>query len=297
MERCHIAQVGACHLQLMHHSFVVDGSTPLRYCFWLNCLLFLAGDIALNPGPACYPCTVCTRPVHVGQHGIQCDGCNKWTHASCSDVCTDLYNEMEAQVEFSWHCPSCLFQELPLFDVSDDSTSVSSVDSDSTPSALELLGASIQGVRIIHHNVQGIHSKITELTQWFEVCEDTATVFCFTETWLKPCSPILSVPGYTVLTSPILHRPGRVTSYLPGSCIIVSNFVSIERPSVCERLEKSCHLLNLVCCFINCNKGVRASVVSVYRSPSTDFQAGLIELQSVISELLLCCQHVTYYCW
>ena len=61
---------------------------------------------------------------------------------------------------------------------------------------------------------------------------------------------------------------------------------------MCQYREKSCHLLNLVCCLINCNKGVRASVVSVYRSPSTDFQADLIELQSVVSELLLCCQHV-----
>ena len=33
-------------------------------------------------------------------------------------------------------------------------------------------------------------------------------------------------------------------------------------------------------------------MVSVYRSPSTDFLADLIELQSVVSELLLCCQHV-----
>ena len=33
-------------------------------------------------------------------------------------------------------------------------------------------------------------------------------------------------------------------------------------------------------------------MLSVYRSPSTNLQAGLIELQSVISESLLCCQHV-----
>ena len=33
-------------------------------------------------------------------------------------------------------------------------------------------------------------------------------------------------------------------------------------------------------------------VVSVYRSPSTDFRAGLIELPSVVSELLLNCHHI-----
>lgn len=117
-------------------------------------------------------------------------------------------------------------------------------------------------------------------------------LFFFTETWLKPCLPTLTVLGYTVLTSPFLCRPGRDSGYLPGSCIIMSNSMTIERSFVCEHLEKSCQLLNLVCCFINCHKGVKVCVVSVYHSPSMDFRAGLIELQSVVSELLLYCQHI-----
>ena len=152
---------------------------------------------------------------------------------------------------------------------------------DTELSTVDLLGAAVQGVRIVHHNIQCIHSKLTELTQWFEICENTATIFCFTETWLKPCSPRVVVPGYAVLTSPILCRPDKPTSYLPGSCIIVSNFLSIERPPVCEDVKNSCQLLNLVCCFINSNKGAKVCVVSVYRSPSTDLREGLVELQSV----------------
>ena len=50
--------------------------------------------------------------------------------------------------------------------------------------------------------------------------------------------------------------------------------------------------MNLVCCFINCHKGAKICVISVYRSPSTDFQTGLAELQRVISELLLYCQWI-----
>ena len=45
--------------------------------------------------------------------------------------------------------------------------------------------------------------------------EDTATIFCFTETCYF--SPVLIVPGYTVFTSPILCRPGKATNCLPGS--------------------------------------------------------------------------------
>ena len=85
----------------MHHSFIVDVSVPLRCCFWLNCLLSLAGDIAVNPGPACFPCTVCS-PLCNNQQGIQCDGCQRWSHASCAHVSEEFYRQMECQVEFSW---------------------------------------------------------------------------------------------------------------------------------------------------------------------------------------------------
>ena len=109
----HVVQIGFCHLQLISHSFIIDISVPPRYCFWLNCLLFLAGDTAMNPGPARFPCTVCSRPVCSNQHGIQCNGCQKWTHASCAHVSDEVYKQMECQVEFPWFCPSCLFLELP----------------------------------------------------------------------------------------------------------------------------------------------------------------------------------------
>ena len=63
----HVVQIGFCHLQLMRNSFNVDASVPSRYCFWFNCLLFISGDIAVNPGPVRFPCTVCSRPVCINQ--------------------------------------------------------------------------------------------------------------------------------------------------------------------------------------------------------------------------------------
>ena len=92
-----------------------------------------------------------------------------------------------------------------------------------------------------------------------------------------------------MFTSPMLRQLGKKNSLLPGSCIVVSNCMTIEWSFVCYHLEKSCQLLNLVCCFINCNKGAKVCVVSVYRSPSTDFW---FELQSVVSELLLYRHHI-----
>ena len=78
----------------MRNSYVVDGSVLSRYCYWLNCLLFLAGDIAFNPGPIRFPCTVCGRPVCSNQRSIQCDDCQEWTHASCAHVSVDFYRKL-----------------------------------------------------------------------------------------------------------------------------------------------------------------------------------------------------------
>ena len=52
---CRVALVGSCHFHLTHNYFAVDGSIPSRYRYWLNCLLILAGEIALNPGPVRFP--------------------------------------------------------------------------------------------------------------------------------------------------------------------------------------------------------------------------------------------------
>ena len=87
----HVVQVGFCHLHLMRNSSLMDGSAPLRYYCWMKYLLFLAGDVALNPGPVRFPCTVCHNPVCINQRGIQCDGCEKWTHARCTNVSVNFY--------------------------------------------------------------------------------------------------------------------------------------------------------------------------------------------------------------
>ena len=58
-----------------------------------------------------------------------------------------------------------MFQELPLFDVSDNRLHLPSPDDEYL--AEDLLEATISGVRIVHHNVQGIQgiqSKIIKLT-------------------------------------------------------------------------------------------------------------------------------------
>ena len=78
-----------------------------------------------------------------------------------------------------------------------------------------------------------------------------------------------------------------------GSCMVLPNSMIVQRPPICDTLEKSCQLLNIVCCFniINC-KNSRLCIVSVYRSPSTDAHAGLAELQHIVTELSLYSHHI-----
>ena len=246
-EYCHVVQIGFCHLQLMRHSFIVDVSVPPRYCFWLNCLLSLAGDIAVNPSPARFPCTVCSRPVCNNQRGIQCDGCQRWTHASCGHVSEEFYKQMECQVEFSWFCPSCLFLELPSCVDPDFSQldcivgSPCSNDSDTVetlPIITDVLCGNVTGVRLVHHNIQGLLSKSIDIHEWLEACVHSASVFCFTETWMKPEIPLPSVSGYQVFHSPFIARKSNVTGrYLPGSCLFISNNLLPEHPPVCVEIE------------------------------------------------------------
>ena len=263
-----------------------------RHPTYLQLLLTLCGNVHLNPGPVSFPCTVCNCSVNCNHKALLCDGCQLWSHIKCVSVSTKMYEQLQSHAEFSWQCPSCLFSALPSFDVCDDSFDVnklcSSVD---TSFVVDYLGSAVNGMRIAHHNVQGITSKLFELYQWFNASADSATIYCLTETWLKPGSSTLQVPGFTVFTSPPLCRPGQPRSYLPGSCLIIPNSLIVQQPPICETLEQSCRFLNIVCCFVTCSC-YQLCIVSIYRSPSTDSRAGLQELQHIITELSLVSKYI-----
>ena len=243
-------QVGFDNFELdLHFNLTVSCKASLHlvrlgllYCSQgLICvfLLILSGDISTNPGPSVYPCTVCSHSVHRNHRALQCDSCQLWSHINCVSVSSCAYELLCSMTEFSWQCPSCLFSALPSFDACDDSSAefTSSCADDSliehndcggADSTADLLGAVVHGVRIVHHNIQGINFKLLELSQWFEASGDSSTIYCFTETWLKPHSSTLTVSGFTVFTSPLLHRPGQEGSYLPGSCMVVPDSVIVH---------------------------------------------------------------------
>ena len=98
-------------------------------------------------------------------------------------------------------------------------------------------GSSTASLCVVHHNVQGLLSKFTDITQWLHSCYGSNIIVCCSETWLRGSS-IPVIPGFISYCSPLLEwttgkRP------LPGSCLFVSNALSPSHPELCEVVERS----------------------------------------------------------
>ena len=87
-------------------------SRPNSYCFWL---LLLAGDVAINPGPVRYPCTVFAKPVLANQQGVMCNTCDLWTHARYCGISRGESDAMSLQGDScAWECPKCTISKCTI---------------------------------------------------------------------------------------------------------------------------------------------------------------------------------------
>ena len=59
------------------------------------------------------------------------------------------------------------------------------------------------GVRLIHHNVEGLLSKMPKITQWFHICGSSPTILCCSETWSRSNDSVGQIPGYDFYCSPL----------------------------------------------------------------------------------------------
>ena len=147
-------------------------------------------------------------------------------------------------------------------------------------------------LRIVHHNVQGLQSKWLELADWLRVNISSPVVFCFSETWHGFNSPALAVPGFCLFYSPVLPcKSNNSRRPLPGSGMFVADMLLPEHPPICDEIEQLSSVLNITCCFITCVFH-KMAVVSIYRSPSTEFSVGLFDLYQILSKLYVVTQYV-----
>ena len=129
------------------------------------------------------------------QAALQCDNCLLWSHTACVGVNNQLYKEFQTKTEFSWQCPSCLFAILPNLEVHDINTEIE-VPHNTLPSTIDGLTSSFNGIRIVHHNIQGMHSKMIEISQWTNESINKNVIFCFSEIWISPQSPPINVKSF-----------------------------------------------------------------------------------------------------
>ena len=109
---------------------------------------------------------------------------------------------------------------------------------------------------------------------------------------MNPHDPSVNIPGFQMFISPYHFCPDiRSQSFLPGSCMFISNVLTVYGPSVCIEIENSCQLLNVTCCLVCCRHSYLA-VACIYRSPSTSIADCLVELRNVFSDLLTLTKHI-----
>ena len=165
----------------------------------LSLLLFI-GNVEINPGPQYkHPCGERTRPVKRNQRWIQCDTCDVWYHAKCSNIDVPMY-EVLANTSLTWICPQCGFPNF--------SGSIASLASCNSFSPLQetriVPSTSLQDLQPIHHKnkqkrqskatkckltspsvtCQSIKNKVAGITAIIE--EHKPDIFLGNESWLHP---------------------------------------------------------------------------------------------------------------
>ena len=101
------------------------------------------------------------------------------------------------------------------------------------PIITDVLCSNVTGVRLVHHNIQGLLSKFIDIHELLEACINSASVLCFTKTWMKPEIPLPSVSRYQVFHLPFIARKSNVAGrYFPGSCVFFSNYL-LPKHSLC----------------------------------------------------------------
>ena len=238
----------------------------------------MCGDIQINPGPIRYPCGVCKKKVAKVQKAVSCDHCECWFHITCANISADHYSYLCEQVDFNWQCSSCLFSYLPYHGVNNETLASSCVfePSISIPMTSDILASSSNGIRLIHHNVQGLISKSTELCERFHISQSVPTILCCSETWRNDSCPIINISGIVKFYSPVIIRPWS-RGFLPGSCLLISSVLCPEQTEICKHVQNNCSVLNIACCFVS-SEFHKIAVMSVYRSPTTCPKQALEEL-------------------
>ena len=203
--------------------------------------LLICGDIELNPGPARWPCVLCSEPVTSNQDGIECSSCRIWCHRKCDGLSLNEYHRL-SHCEDEWFCRRCT---LPPFSTSYFDTSVGV--SSSSPSDLSSVTSSVtddgmsttlltppgvqRSVSCLFFNARSIVNKRLDFLPLISTNKFDILAVC--ESFLD--STILDsevVPSqYTVYRSDRNRHGGRLLLAITNSIVSVRRS-DLERPDI-----------------------------------------------------------------
>jgi Endonuclease/Exonuclease/phosphatase family len=128
---------------------------------------------------------------------------------------------------------------------------------------------------VIHLNIRSALSKIDSLGVWLGKLVCKPAVLCLSETWSQVMSPIVTLPGYNVVSVP------RASRKCGGVCMYVSSdikFVSLSVPGTFVTFE---------CLTLMIEASDRPIVcVVIYRPPSSPLHEFQIELSTFLDNLM-----------
>ena len=209
-----------------------------------NCLLLLlCDDILPNPGPLPrYPCGVCRCTVHPSDKALLCDSCVKWFHVECTRVLSEEYDHYITLDQLIGHVcyVYLMFYHLMMFVIL-----ILSLHSLMYILLIRMnhyyyhisKESMTADLCVVHHNVQGLLSKFTEISQRLHISYGSNLIVCCSETWLQG-DKVPATPGFVSYCSPLLKRlTGK--KLLPGSCMFVSYTLIPSHPEICDIVEQS----------------------------------------------------------
>ena len=196
---------------------------------WLFSIsLLISGDVHPCPGPVRsttskskkprYPCVRCGGAVRGNSRAVSCDGCDEWTHLSCSAISTREYrSSIITGAEISHTCNRCILLAQPLFGDAEEERELKEEDSgffpsESDPKFFDCFKS--KGLHFLHLNARSLLPKIEELRL---VAQNShAAVIGITETWLdhSVTDHEIIIPNYTVIRKDRNREGGGVCMYI-----------------------------------------------------------------------------------
>lgn len=144
------------------------------------CLIYLAGDLELNPGPAAKNvCGICRKIIKKNQSSVDRSVCLKSIHLMC----------FGSDLNFNRSCSLCTCQNH-----SANENETSCLDDNGLFLSQKLSDISaIKGFKIVHQNIRGLTGKIDKLCLIVSELCSSLQFMSFSETWHIKISLTLSL--------------------------------------------------------------------------------------------------------